>query len=98
MAIHPRPPFTRAAAAEVASRHGLSAVDAVAVWQLADSVEEAEAIAARFSPLPEPDPLLEALVDAVDKAHPAPDAGADDGLAALLADRVGAPTLNGGRQ
>jgi hypothetical protein len=56
-------PLDSKTAAEVARRHGLSLGDAAALQRLADTADEADDLAAQFSPDNTPD----ALADAVQK-------------------------------
>ncbi len=47
-------PLTAEEALTIAKRHGLTMTDAVALQRLAGSVEEAEAFARSFAPVPPP--------------------------------------------
>lgn len=61
--------LSRAEAAEIARRHGLPLSDAAALHQLADTPEEADAIASRFANGKRDNAFVESLTHAVTRNH-----------------------------
>jgi hypothetical protein len=62
-------PLDSKTAAEVARRHGLTLGDAAALQRLADTADEADDLAAQFSPAADPDKIVDAVNARLGRAY-----------------------------